>query len=165
MAGATLEALRKEASIDRAAHPLHQYRGYLAQADGEPDLIWIINRGPTDTWCGCVCIPVTHSAYKMLEWVDSIERVDGLTIESELGRVTNEEITYCCNTTVPGRTGESVATLMFGFDCCHAYDYSPILHATSARDASTLWYHTYEMVHGRVLGMAAKIAKSGLSPM
>jgi len=112
---------------------------------GEPDrvewriggalhgLVCLAARGPSGSWCGYVGVPPGHPAHgKGYDAVHELRELDvhgGLTFAApcDVG-----EHAVICHVPEPG---EPDAVWWLGFDCAHAWDYSPGTQATLAKSA------------------------------
>lgn len=125
-------------TIDRAA------LGWPAGAwDGEPDKVqWpdaatglpclAVRNRTMGHWCGYVGLPPEHQLYGKGYEVPDVEVHGGLTFANKCSPVA-DEAKGICHTPSPG---EPDHVWWFGFDCAHAWDYSP----QQVKDAKELGY-------------------------
>lgn len=103
--------------------------------DGEPDkAVWVdeatgldcmVRRGPVGSLCGYAGVALDHPLHG--EDCDALDMDVNGGLTYAAGCQDSDEPSAICHTPQPGRPDD---VWWFGFDCAHAYDFSPVVAMT-----------------------------------
>lgn len=88
-----------------------------------PGLVCLVARGPMGNWCGYVAVPPGHPAHGA-DYNDVEVSVHGGLTYAE--RCQAGPAAFVCHVPAPGEPDD---VWWLGFDCGHAFDYSPAMEA------------------------------------